>query len=635
MKNRYSKQEIEILSNNKHVKHVRENRLTFTFEFNTILWEAWKREPSIAILKKELVKHGFDLSMINTTFISHKHHRFLKLGKPSGGKNKVFGEKQSTFKATSEGNEILISTGLFIKKCNGIAFHPDFINELYYNYPTYSIEDQLEAKGLDLEFVGHTRINQLKRKFDNNKVSSSSETCDDDFIEYANNHPYIKSCTSKQIRFKNNFFIEASYLSDLHIDEILSVFEIDYNQISYSIKNNLKYKIKTFKHTHREDIEDINLPLLLKIKSNYNAKLIEEVEANFKAINHELPSMSKQQKKQLCKWIKMLPKTSKGEYCVRSILKKVGISKTSYYTILKDANYGTYEAKKDAQDQRDIETIKQVIEYNEYPKGSRMIYMMMKKITGEQFGREKILRLMRKADIKCEIRKANPSRRSAKKMMEKNTKPNHLKRKFKLYKPKEALLSDVSYLKCQGKTYYLSAIKDASSGKAISMVVSESNDLQLAIDTIKSLRATDYKDNAFFHTDQGTLYLNEYFQKEVEELGFIQSMSRRGNCWDNSPQESFFGHFKDECNYENCKDIHELRVKLKDYQKNYNYERPQWERNKMTPVEFEEYLLTMSDEEYEVYYQKELDKYNKMMEKAKENAKQRAKDIGAYDILSS
>ena len=108
-----------------------------------------------------------------------------------------------------------------------------------------------------------------------------------------------------------------------------------------------------------------------------------------------------------------------------------------------------------------------------------------------------------------------------------------------------------------------------------------------------------------------------------------QSMSRRGNCWDNASQESFFGHFKDECDYSSCIVLDDVVNKVKNYIEYYNNERPQWTRKKMTPVEFEKYLLEMSEGEFNDYHKIEKEKYELMKEKAIEKAKKRMKDLGA------
>ena len=71
----------------------------------------------------------------------------------------------------------------------------------------------------------------------------------------------------------------------------------------------------------------------------------------------------------------------------------------------------------------------------------------------------------------------------------------------------------------------------------------------------------------------------------------IQSMSRKGNCIDNAPIESFFGHLKDELEYEDCETLAELISRIEEYMRYYNNERKQWNRLKMSQVDYREYLL--------------------------------------------
>ena len=68
-------------------------------------------------------------------------------------------------------------------------------------------------------------------------------------------------------------------------------------------------------------------------------------------------------------------------------------------------------------------------------------------------------------------------------------------------------------------------------------------------------------------------------------------MSGKGNCIDNAPIESFFGHMKDELDYISCQSFEELRLQIKAYMRYYNYERKQWGKKKMAPVEYRNHLL--------------------------------------------
>ncbi|KEJ00096.1 hypothetical protein N494_03545 [Clostridium botulinum A2B7 92] len=85
-------------------------------------------------------------------------------------------------------------------------------------------------------------------------------------------------------------------------------------------------------------------------------------------------------------------------------------------------------------------------------------------------------------------------------------------------------------------------------------------------------------------------YTSLKFQKLVQEFGLAQSMSRRGNCWDNAPLKSFFWHFKDEAYLKKCENLDELKMEIDNYMNYYNNYRYQWNLNKMTPVRYRNHL---------------------------------------------
>lgn len=78
------------------------------------------------------------------------------------------------------------------------------------------------------------------------------------------------------------------------------------------------------------------------------------------------------------------------------------------------------------------------------------------------------------------------------------------------------------------------------------------------------------------HSDQGAHYTSPKFQKKVKSIGLRESMPRRGNYWDNAPQESFFGHFKDEVNFKNCNTLDDLESEINEYMDYYNNYIYQW-----------------------------------------------------------
>lgn len=144
---------------------------------------------------------------------------------------------------------------------------------------------------------------------------------------------------------------------------------------------------------------------------------------------------------------------------------------------------------------------------------------------------------------------------------------------------------------------YLSTIKDGSSNDILAYHTSENIILDIATTTINKLMA-EHKDSlskdAFIHSDQGVHYTSPKFQSLLKENTLGQSMSRRGNYWDNAPQESFFGHMKDEVDFKSFQTFDEVLKAIDDYIEYYNNYRYQWNLKKMTPKQYRNHLLLAS-----------------------------------------
>lgn len=92
---RFTKDEIDVLSKSPYVKNIRENRLTFTYEFRCILYDEWVKNPSITQIRKFLELYGFDYTMIGYNVLRDIIKNFKRNGRPSGGMNKIFGTSNS------------------------------------------------------------------------------------------------------------------------------------------------------------------------------------------------------------------------------------------------------------------------------------------------------------------------------------------------------------------------------------------------------------------------------------------------------------------------------------------------------------------------------------------------------------
>ncbi|MFE3574425.1 IS3 family transposase [Lysinibacillus sp. NPDC059133] len=270
----------------------------------------------------------------------------------------------------------------------------------------------------------------------------------------------------------------------------------------------------------------------------------------------------------------------------------MGVSRSGYY------NYFTEKsAQKRAAHELADEAIKEIIlkayHFRGRKKGARQIKMTLENQYGITYNLKRIRRIMKKFEIVCPIRKANPARRMAKATKEHRTCPNELQRNFKQGVAGKVLLTDITYLTYgNSKRAYLSTIKDAETNEILAYEVSASLSMDIALNTLRKLKRNHQHltKDAFIHSDQGFHYTNPKFQKLVKEMGLGQSMSRRGNCWDNAPQESFFGHFKDETNLKACETLEEVKREVKSYMMYYNHYRGQWNLKKLPPAKYRQQL---------------------------------------------
>lgn len=270
----------------------------------------------------------------------------------------------------------------------------------------------------------------------------------------------------------------------------------------------------------------------------------------------------------------------------------LGVSRSGYYSYL-----NSMDVRK-ARERLDLKAKKLILKAFKrrgYLKGSRSIKMVLENKYDVIFSRKKIQRIMRKYGIVCPHRRPNPYKKIAKATKEHQVVPNKLNREFKQGIPGKVLLTDITYLPYNGnRMAYLSTIKDASTNEILAHHVSDRITLNIATQTIHKLmnnKKVTLHEDAFIHSDQGSHYTSPRYQKLLKKYGLGQSMSRRGNCWDNAPQESFFGHLKDEVDYRSCQSLNQLKDKIKHYIAYYNHERYQWNLKKMAPVQFRNHLL--------------------------------------------
>lgn len=193
---------------------------------------------------------------------------------------------------------------------------------------------------------------------------------------------------------------------------------------------------------------------------------------------------------------------------------------------------------------------------------------------------KKIRRLMDKYNLSCPVRRANPYRRMARTLKTSSIADNLLQREFGCYGPRMVLLTDITYLPYNGTFAYLSTILDAFTKQILSYVLSLSLEVYFVLETVDQLikkHGVSLHAETIIHSDQGCHYTSRKFINIVQDKGLRQSMSRKGNCWDNAPQESFFGHMKDHIKdrIAACSIYGEVEKVVDDYMDDYNNQRYQ------------------------------------------------------------
>ena len=157
------------------------------------------------------------------------------------------------------------------------------------------------------------------------------------------------------------------------------------------------------------------------------------------------------------------------------------------------------------------------------------------------------------------------------------------------------LLTDISYIPYHGTFAYLSTILDAYTKQILSYVLSDSLEVDFVLETVNKLikkHGVELTKETLIHSDQGCHYTSTSFIQLLNDKELRQSMSRRGNCWDNAPQESFFGHMKDEIDVSECTKYREMKAIVDDWMVYYNNSRYQWQLAKLSPNEYYEYIIT-------------------------------------------
>ena len=165
---------------------------------------------------------------------------------------------------------------------------------------------------------------------------------------------------------------------------------------------------------------------------------------------------------------------------------------------------------------------------------------------------------------------------------------NLLARDFNANSPDEKFVSDTTVVSTNEGDLYAAAILDLYGRMPVGLSLSKHNDRFLVLEALKEMLVTGHgKKGSILHSDQGSTYCSEEYQQAIAHAELTCSMSRKGNCWDNAPMESFWGKMKSEWLLDKYDTI---EAAIRDIQEYvwvfYPYQRPHASLDYLTPVEY-------------------------------------------------
>jgi putative transposase len=269
------------------------------------------------------------------------------------------------------------------------------------------------------------------------------------------------------------------------------------------------------------------------------------------------------------------------DFPVTLLIQITTVSRAGYYKWKKEKG----QRIRDFQDQELFSLIHEVFQASRGTYGKKRIKAALLRQHGLIINHKCISRIMRKYGLVCKIRQKR-FKRSA---QPHGTFQNILNRDFYSAKPRTKFCIDITYVKVKKpfvRWAYVCAIKDLFNNEIVAYTVGPHQGLMLVMEAINQLKEKGFEKGAIIHSDQGFQFTNPAYIKKVESYGLIQSMSRRGNCWDNACIENFFGHLKCEMScFGSPQTFEEVQNTITNYMYYYNEIRIQ-NKYGMSPIEY-------------------------------------------------
>lgn len=227
----------------------------------------------------------------------------------------------------------------------------------------------------------------------------------------------------------------------------------------------------------------------------------------------------------------------RAQYPLAQLLSAFEVHPSTYYYHHRQARAGDHERE------RLRLKVKELHELSRKAAGTRTISAKLKQ-DGDAVGRFKVRALMRESGL---VSTQYKQHRYCIAEQESSIAPNHLTRQFAVTEPNRVWCGDVTYVWSGKRWLYLAVVMDLCKRRIVGWAYSASPDSQLTIAALRmAYESRQRPKGVMFHSDQGSHYSSKAYQQQLQRYQMSQSMSRRGNCWDNAPMERFFRSFKSE-----------------------------------------------------------------------------------------
>ena len=267
---------------------------------------------------------------------------------------------------------------------------------------------------------------------------------------------------------------------------------------------------------------------------------------------------------------------------MKYLLKAMGMAKSTYYYEL---------SKTDAVAERNeklMSEIRAIFEENKQRYGVRRVYAELKN-RGYNVNHKRVQRLMHNMELfgKRPKEKYHSYKGEVGKVAD-----NIINRDFTTTAPLQKWTTDVSQFNFSWGKCYISPILDMNNNEVISYDLALHPNLEQTVRMLdRAFEKFPSVEGLIFHSDQGWQYQHAYYRNALKEHGIIQSMSRKGNCYDNCIMETFFGRLKNEMYYGHEKEyasFEEFSIAVDEYIDYYNNKRIQAKTKWMPPVNYRE-----------------------------------------------